>query len=91
MFVLAMSRRAAAGRAQLRALKDGRAWPNADSGKSGTDSGCVPDTPGCVWMRRDFEFRQISANSGEIPAKIRRKLANWQKTARKAAILWQNI
>ena len=57
--------------AQLRALKDGllakcrfrRNWyrfrmrPDA--------SGCVRDASG---MRRDFEFQQISANSGKIPA-----------------------
>ena len=29
-------------------------------------SGCVPDASGCVGMRRDFEFQQISANSGKI-------------------------
>ena len=34
---LRMSRRAAAGRAQLRALKESFYWPNADSGGTGTD------------------------------------------------------
>ena len=34
--------------AQLRALKDGRAWPNADFGGTGTDSGCEGMRPGCV-------------------------------------------
>ena len=33
-------------------------------------SGCVPDASGCVGMRRDFEFQQISANSGKIPANL---------------------
>ena len=47
---------AGCGRAELRALKEGRAWPNADLGGTGTDSGCVGmrlDASGCVGMRRD--------------------------------------
>ena len=28
------------------------------------------DASGCVGMRRDFEFQQISANSGKIPTKF---------------------
>ena len=42
--------RPAGGRAEeLRALKEGRAWPNADFGGTGSDSGCVgmrPDASG---------------------------------------------
>ena len=36
-------------------------------------SGYVRMRPGCVGMRRDFEFQQISANSGkfrQIPANL---------------------
>ena len=34
---LGRGERPASGRAELRALKEGRAWPNADSGGTGTD------------------------------------------------------
>ena len=71
------------GRAELRALKEGRPWPNADSGGTGTDSGCVgmrQDASGCVGMRRDFEFQQISANSQfwQNSGKFRQNLAKFQ-------------
>ena len=56
------SRRAAAGRAELRALKEGRAWPNADDSAELVP---IPDASrmrrDASRMRRDFEFRQISA------------------------------
>ena len=39
--------------AQLRALKEGRAWPNADFGGTGTDSGCAGMRPDASQMRRD--------------------------------------
>ena len=34
-------------------------------------------------MRRDFEFRQISANSDRIPATFRQNLAEFDKIGRK--------
>ena len=52
--------------AQLRALKEGRAWPNADFGGTGTDSGCVPDASGCNGMRRDESGCVGILNSGKI-------------------------
>ena len=69
----AQSRRAAVsrGRARLWALREGRPWPNADSGGTGTDSGCVPDASrmrldasGCVGILNSDFLHQNSANSG---------------------------
>ena len=69
------------GRAQLRALQEGRIWPHADFGGTGTNSGCVGmrrdaswmrpgcvlDASGCVGMRRDFDFRhKMRQNSGKF-------------------------
>ena len=89
---VAVSRRAergrrfqACGRAQLRALKDGRAWPNADDSAE-----LVPipdasrmrrDASGCVGILNCGKFRRI--NSGQISAELEQNLANfdahWQK------------
>ena len=46
-------------------------WPNADFGRTGTDSGCVgmrPDTFGCVWILNSSKFWRILA-------KFRQKLS----------------
>ena len=53
------------GRAELRALKEVRHWPNADEraelipipDASRMRPGYVPDASGCVRMRRDIEIR----------------------------------
>ena len=42
-------------------------------------SGMRRDASGCVGMRRDFVFRQISANSSKIPAKFGQNLAKFVK------------
>ena len=42
-------------------------------------SGCVRMRPDASGMRRDFEFQQISANSGKIPAKFGQNLAKFNK------------
>ena len=43
--------RRAAGRPSGAASKKRVYWPNADSGGTGTNSGCVPDTSGYFRMR----------------------------------------
>ena len=59
-----------AGRAQLRALKEGRPRPKADSGGTGTDSGCVRMRPGCFWILNSSKFRRIPAQFGQHLGKI---------------------
>ena len=65
------------GRAQLRALKEGRPWPNADFGGTGTDSGCFPDAsgyfrmrPGCVGILNSRKSQRIMAKFRQICGKI---------------------
>ena len=46
-------------------------------------------------MRRDFEFQQISANSGKIPANLGQNLVkfdkHWQKIAKFSAVFRQKL
>ena len=80
---------------QRRAVKlEGRAGrTHANFSGAGTNPGyfrILPDASGCVRMRRDFEFQQISANSGKIPAKFGQNLAkfdkNWQEIEKNSAV-----
>ena len=62
----------ASGRAELRALREGRAWPNADDSAELVP---IPDASGCVGMSPDASRMRPDAsgcagilNPGKIPA-----------------------
>ena len=70
------SRRAAGGRLRAQLLAErgsvGQVQISAELVPIPDASRMRPDASGCVRMRRDFGFQQISANSSKIPANLDR-------------------